>query len=501
MTRLLALAPLGMEAAAVRRGARQAEVARVGMGPQRAAAGAAALLPPPADVAAVAVTGLGGGLRPDLPVGHLVVADRVLRPDGRVTAELPGASLLAAELRRAGLPATAGPVVSTDHVVRGEAARAALAKQGALVVDMESADLLAADWSRPMAVVRAVSDGPGHELVSPRLPVNLRRALRSLREAVPVLEAWAAACRRRRVVLAEPRSFCAGVERAIATVEAALDRFGTPVYVRRQIVHNDHVVADLEQRGAVFVQELDEVPGGATVVFSAHGVGRATRAEAGDRDLRVVDATCPLVAKVHTEVRRLAEQGREVVLIGHDGHDEVEGTLGEVAGVHLIATPEEAAALDLPAGARVGYATQTTLAPDEVASTVAVLADRFSDLVGPRASDICYATHNRQEAVRAIATECDLVVVVGSASSSNSRRLVEVARRSGGRAELIDDETGLRLDWLAAASSVGVTAGASAPDLLVQRVVDTVESLGPVELTHHRVRRETVSFPLPPEVR
>jgi len=284
------------------------------------------------------------------------------------------------------------------------------------------------------------------------------------------------------VVLAGPRSFCAGVERAIETVERTIDRYGAPVYVRRQIVHNRHVVADLEQRGAVFVHELHEVPDGATVVFSAHGVAPSVRADATSRGLRVVDATCPLVAKVHHEVRRFHSRGYQVVLIGHAGHDEVEGTLGETAAITLIED-----AVDI-----------TDLVVED---PIGALSERFPGVVGPHAADVCYATQNRQDAVRAIAASCDLLLVVGSSNSSNTARLVEVAARAGCRAELLEDESELQLEWLRGASTVGVTAGASTPPELVQRVVEALARLGPVQIEERPVRAETVHFPLPMEVR
>jgi 4-hydroxy-3-methylbut-2-enyl diphosphate reductase len=303
------------------------------------------------------------------------------------------------------------------------------------------------------------------------------------------------------VVLAGPRSFCAGVERAIETVERTIDRYGAPVYVRRQIVHNRHVVADLEQRGAVFVHELHEVPDGATVVFSAHGVAPSVRADATSRGLRVVDATCPLVAKVHHEVRRFHSRGYQVVLIGHAGHDEVEGTLGETAAITLIEDAVDITDLVVEDPTQLAYVTQTTLSSDDVAGLIGALSERFPGVVGPHAADVCYATQNRQDAVRAIAASCDLLLVVGSSNSSNTARLVEVAARAGCRAELLEDESELQLEWLRGASTVGVTAGASTPPELVQRVVEALASLGPVRIEERPVRAENVNFPLPMEVR
>jgi 4-hydroxy-3-methylbut-2-en-1-yl diphosphate reductase len=305
----------------------------------------------------------------------------------------------------------------------------------------------------------------------------------------------------RRILLAAPRSFCAGVDRAIETVERALQRFGRPVYVRRQIVHNIHVVRDLEAEGAVFVDELDEVPDSATVVFSAHGVAPAVRMEASRRGFTVVDATCPLVAKVHAEVRRFASQGYQVVLIGHPDHDETEGTLGEAPDIQTVEAPEDVSLVRAVNPTRVAYISQTTLAVDEAAETVAALRNRYPELVGPHADDICYATQNRQDAVRAIASDCDLVLVIGSCNSSNSNRLVEVARRAGTRAELLDDENDLNPDWLEGADTIGITAGASAPEALVDRLVDAIRNLGPVTVEQREATTETVHFTLPPEVR
>jgi 4-hydroxy-3-methylbut-2-enyl diphosphate reductase len=327
------------------------------------------------------------------------------------------------------------------------------------------------------------------------------RALKALRAAAPVLDDWAAAIGPKTVLLAGPRSFCAGVERAIETVERVLARHGSPVYVRRQIVHNRHVVRDLERRGAIFVHELDEVPDGATVVFSAHGVAPAVRTEASRRGLDVVDATCPLVAKVHREVQRFQARGYQVVLIGHAGHDETEGTLGEGGGVTLVEDQADVAALEVEDPDRLAYVTQTTLSPDDVAGLVGGLTERFPAIVGPHAADVCYATQNRQDAVQAIAGACDLLLVIGSANSSNTARLAEVATRAGCRAELLEDETELDLTWLRGASTIGVTAGASAPPALVDRVVGALATLGPLKIEERAVRHEQVNFPLPAEVR
>jgi 4-hydroxy-3-methylbut-2-enyl diphosphate reductase len=313
---------------------------------------------------------------------------------------------------------------------------------------------------------------------------------------------WAAVRGPRTVLLAAPRSFCAGVERAVEIVERALARWGPPVYVRKQIVHNRHVVDELAATGAVFVDSLDEVPDGAVVVFSAHGVAPDVREAAGAKDLTVVDATCPLVAKVHAEGRRFAARGDTVVLIGHAGHEEVEGTLGEAPGrIVLIGTAEEARTLQVPNPDRVSYLMQTTLAVDEAEQVAGVLRRRFPALRGPHSDDICYATTNRQRALAAVAADADLVIVVGSANSANSTRLVELARRAGTPAHLIDGADGLRPEWLRPARIVGLTAGASAPPGRVDEVLDVLRRLGPVTVEERTVTRETVTFTLPPPVR
>jgi 4-hydroxy-3-methylbut-2-enyl diphosphate reductase len=272
--------------------------------------------------------------------------------------------------------------------------------------------------------------------------------------------------------------------------------------VRRQIIHNTHVVDDLAAAGAIFVRELDEVPDGAVTVLAAHGVSPTVRADAGRRDLRVIDATCPLVAKVHAEVRTRRDAGYSIVLIGHEDHEEIAGTRGEAPdAIHVIATPEEVADLAVPDPDKVAYLTQTTLALDETAAVIERLRERFPNVVGPRANDICYATQNRQLAVRELVGRVDLMLVVGSVNSSNSNRLVEVARRDGVAAHLVEDETQLDLSWLAGVRRIGVTAGASAPEHLVQRVVERLASLGRVRVAEHAVVDEDVQFTLPVEVR
>jgi 4-hydroxy-3-methylbut-2-en-1-yl diphosphate reductase len=298
-----------------------------------------------------------------------------------------------------------------------------------------------------------------------------------------------------KVLLASPRSFCAGVDRAIEVVEQALRRRKPPVYVRKQIVHNVHVVAGLQARGAVFVDELDAVPDGSTVVFSAHGVSPAVHAEAERRGLDVIDATCPLVTKVHAEARRFADRGDTVVLVGHAGHEEVEGTMGEAPDrTVLVETVEDVGKLDIEDPARVSYLMQTTLAVDEAAEVVDALRERYPDLRGPASDDICYATTNRQDALRAIAEEADLVLVVGSANSSNSVRLVELARRCGTTSYLIDDVGDIEPEWLAGVRVVGLTAGASAPPGLVDEVV---AALAPISVEEREIARETIRFTLP----
>ncbi|SFB50026.1 4-hydroxy-3-methylbut-2-enyl diphosphate reductase [Amycolatopsis marina] len=314
--------------------------------------------------------------------------------------------------------------------------------------------------------------------------------------------AWRAVAGPRTILLASPRSFCAGVERAIDIVDELLRRRGAPIHVRKQIVHNTHVVGELEARGAVFVDDLDEVPSGSTLVFSAHGVSPAVRDTAAERGLEVVDATCPLVTKVHAEARRFAGRGDTVILIGHEGHEEVEGTFGE-APEHtvLVQTADEVATLDVPDPSRVSYLTQTTLAVDETVEVIAALRKRFPQLRGPASEDICYATTNRQDALRAIAEEADLVLVVGSANSSNSVRLVELAQRCGTAAARIEDVGELRPEWLDGVGVVGLTAGASAPPRLVDAVIEALGALGPVSVAQRETAHETIRFTLPPSAR
>jgi 4-hydroxy-3-methylbut-2-en-1-yl diphosphate reductase len=498
---LLLLAPMRIEARALRRGAATGTVVVSGAGRRRSEAAAGRLAATVAAHRAVAVAGFCGALDPTLEPGDIVVASSVLDGEGRERG-VQGSALLAAELTRAGVHATTGPVRSIERLVRG-AERTALREGGAVAADMESAWLLDAIPERvPAAIVRAVVDAPEHELLSLRTPSNAWRAARSLRAAVPVLERWAAAVHPRRLLLASPHGFCAGVERAIEVVERALARFGPPIYVRRHIIHNTHVVADLAARGAVFVEELDEVPEGSRVVFAAHGIAPSVRDEARRRELSSIDATCPLVTKVHTEVRRFAARDYRVLLIGHPDHEEVEGTVGEAPdAIAVIDDVEAADQVTVDAPVRVAYVTQTTLAMDEVAEIVARLRARFPTIEGPARDDICYATQNRQDAARALAAECDVVLVVGSPDSSNSNRLVEVVRRDGCPAYLVDDEAGLEIGWVADAERVGITAGASAPEELVQRVISALGALGTVEVAERTLLTEDIHFTLPAEVR
>ena len=306
----------------------------------------------------------------------------------------------------------------------------------------------------------------------------------------------------KRVLVAAPRSFCAGVVRAIDIVEKLLEQHGPPVYVRHEIVHNVHVVRDLEARGAVFVESEDEVPEGELIVLSAHGVAPQVYEKCAERGLKVVDAVCPLVSKVHAEARRYAGRGLKIALVGHAGHVEVEGTMGEAPeSIVLVETPEDARNLEVEEGERVAYITQTTLSLDDTAEVVDSLRDRFPGLVGPPSADICYATQNRQDAVKRICEEATLVLVVGSGTSSNANRLVEVARDRGADAYLIDDETDLEPAWLEGHETVGLTAGASSPDVLVDRVVERLAELGFGEREEVEITREDVFFRLPAELR
>ncbi len=300
------------------------------------------------------------------------------------------------------------------------------------------------------------------------------------------------------VLLANPRGFCAGVDRAIAIVERALAQFGAPIYVRHEVVHNKFVVDDLRAKGAIFVEALDDVPAGATLVFSAHGVPKSVRDEATARGLRVFDATCPLVTKVHVEVVKMHEQGREIVMIGHAGHPEVEGTMGQVTGrIHLVDSVADVDRLQIATPGNLAYVTQTTLSVDDAAHIVLALKRRFPAIVGPKTDDICYATQNRQDAVKLLAPQVDVVIVVGSPSSSNSNRLREVAANRGTPAYMVDRADQIAPEWIAGKGRVGVTAGASAPEVLVNEVIDRLRSLGANDVRELHGAAEHVVFPLP----
>ena len=304
-----------------------------------------------------------------------------------------------------------------------------------------------------------------------------------------------------RVVLAQPRGFCAGVERAIEIVERALEKYGPPIYVRHEIVHNRHVVERLRAKGACFVDEIDEVPPGSVTIFSAHGVASEIERRAAGRGLPVIDATCPLVSKVHSEGQRYAALGKDVILIGHAGHPEVEGTMGQIAQpVTLVQTENDVASLDIPRDTPVAYVTQTTLSVDDTRGIIAALHGRFSDIVGPETRDICYATQNRQTAVRELSKLVDVILVVGAKNSSNSNRLREIGEEAGTPSYLIADGSELDPSWFRNAKIVGITAGASAPEVLVEDVIEALRRLNPVDVSQLTGRHETIEFRLPPEL-
>ena len=527
--RLLVLAPLRVEASALRRAGGARRVIVTGMGPAAAAKAVRAL-----DGAAdgpVAVAGFCGSLRDGVEAGDVVVASEVRGPGGVVS--LPSAAAVSHSLRRSGLTVHVGPILSTDHVVRGSE-RGRLATHGALAVDMESfwlvsgvharraaADLDAADAAgvghgqRPgvegagdhrIAVVRVVSDSPRSGFGPAGLLTSGVKGLRGLTRVGGCLEDWAAAIGARTVLIAAPRSFCAGVCRAIAITEQALARFGAPLYVRREIVHSRHVVDLFRDRGVVFVRELNEVPPGRAVVLSAHGVSPAVRAEAQARGLETIDATCPLVARLHARARMLVDQGHRIVFVGKKGHDETEGVVGEapdsIAVVEDQGDVDRLDGGDLPASEPHALAnmpiatlTQTTLVPQEVEGLVAGLRERFPHLIVPQITDVCYASRNRQEAVRRVAPECDWFLVIGSANSSNSRRLMEEAERMGTPAALVDDETDLDLARLVGVRTLGLTAGASAPEVLVERMLAFLGSFGPLEVRELGIGADEAGFP------
>jgi 4-hydroxy-3-methylbut-2-enyl diphosphate reductase len=300
------------------------------------------------------------------------------------------------------------------------------------------------------------------------------------------------------ILLAQPRGFCAGVDRAIEIVERALGEFGAPIYVRHEIVHNAYVVEDLRSKGAVFIEELEDVPSGNTVIFSAHGVSKAVQAEAEARGLRVFDATCPLVTKVHVEVAKMRREGREIIMIGHDGHPEVEGTMGQAEeGMYLVETVEDVQRLQVNNPDLLAYVSQTTLSVDDTADIIAALKNKFPSIAEPKKGDICYATTNRQEAVKFLAPQVDVVIVVGSPNSSNSNRLREVAEKKGAHAYMVDNASQIDPAWLDGKARIGVTAGASAPEVLVQAVIDRLKELGAKSVRSLPGVEENVTFPMP----
>lgn len=300
------------------------------------------------------------------------------------------------------------------------------------------------------------------------------------------------------VLLAQPRGFCAGVDRAIEIVERALEEFGAPIYVRHEIVHNAYVVDDLRRKGAIFIEELDDVPAGQTVIFSAHGVSKAVQAEADARGLRVFDATCPLVTKVHVEVAKMRREGREIIMIGHDGHPEVEGTMGQVnEGMYLVETVADVASLEVRNPDMLAYVSQTTLSVDDTTDIIAALKQKFPNIAEPKKGDICYATTNRQEAVKFMAPQVEVVIVVGSPNSSNSNRLREVAEKKGTAAYMVDNASLIKPAWIEGKSRIGVTAGASAPEVLVQAVIDRLKELGAKSVRPLPGVEESVTFPMP----
>ena len=493
---LVVLTPMGIEARAVRAGAPWARVEQIGIGPRNAERSAA--LAQDAS-GAVVIAGFAGALDDSLEPGDVVLASELRSAQG--TVECANPAILAGILRRGGLRVHIGPIHCSPRIVHG-AARRELAQSGAIAVDMESSWIAGSATASPLVTMRVVSDSTTHEIYRPiRAASGAMAAYRSLRRAAGLLEQWVELLSERDVLLGAPRASCAGVVRAVDIVRGALAERGAPIYVRKQIVHNVHVVGELEALGAVFVDELDEVPQGATVIFSAHGVSPAVRAEARERALDVIDATCPLVAKVHAEARRFAREGFDIVLVGHDGHEEVEGTFGEAPqSIQVIASAEDVERVEVEDPTRVAYLTQTTLAVDETDRVVERLRARFPALAGPSSDDICYATQNRQDAVRALAAECDIVLVVGSQNSSNSQRLVEVSERAGCPAVLIERAEEIRPELLAGTRRVGLTAGASAPEELVEGVVSALAGLGPVTCAQRTVAMETIRFKLPPNV-
>jgi 4-hydroxy-3-methylbut-2-enyl diphosphate reductase len=494
VTAVAVCTPTLLEARKLRRGLAGLALQVTGMGPRRSSQ---ALHGGPLD--GLLVAGVAGGLAPSLQPGDVVVASEVRGPDGsRPCASAP---MLAAQLRRAGLSVQIGPVVSVDHIVAGKE-RNRLGASGALAVDMESSWLADQAPQAALAVVRVVADPADAPLWRPATLGRLAYALDRLSLLGPALQAWCAAVGEQHILLPGPHSFCAGVVRAIDIVNYALQQRGAPIYVRKEIVHNRHVVTELRQAGAVFVDELCDVPDGSTVVFSAHGVAPSVRSEAAQRRLQVIDATCPLVSKVHAEARRFADDDHTILFIGHHGHDETVGTMGERPDrTVLVQTVADAERVQVVDRDRVSYLVQTTLAADEVDGIVDVLHRRFPALRGPASDDICYATTNRQLALRAVAGEADLCLVVGSTNSSNSQRLAELAERYGTPAHLIDDVFDIDLRWLAGVRTLAITAGASAPTSLIDDIVASLSGLGPVHVEHRNITEETTTFTLPKEIR
>lgn len=497
INRFVVCAPSRLEAGALTAGMPPGSVLHIGMGPTCATRAARSAAIQRAGL--LTVVGVAGAVSPRLRTGDVVVATQVRGPQGVV--HCAGAPLMAGALSRAGFRVHLGPIASADHVVTGSE-RAAVAADGTLCVDMESDWVLARASTPFVSAVRVVADVATAPLSHPGTLGRMWTALRNLPGLCPTLTAWGRAAAEREVVLAAPRSFCAGVERAIEIVDRALDQRGAPVYVRKQIVHNLYVVKDLEARGAVFVDDLDQVPAGATVVFSAHGVAPDVREAAEARGLDVIDATCPLVSKVHADVRRYADSGDTVIFIGHADHEETVGTMGERPGrTVLVSDTDQAATVEVPDPDRVSYQVQTTLAAGDVAGIVSVLRERFPHLRAPASDGICYATTNRQRALQTVAVDVDLMLVLGSANSSNSNRLVELATRLGRPAHLIDDASDIELEWLRGASVIGISAGASAPQILVDDAVTALGGLGPVRVTERSVTTEDVRFNVPRKVR
>jgi 4-hydroxy-3-methylbut-2-enyl diphosphate reductase len=485
-----------IEAAAVRRGAPWATVHSVGPGDRRAASAVHGL------GSHVLFTGFCHALDDELNPGDVVLARQIRHAEGTISCADP--TVLASVLRSRGATVATGPVFSLPGLRAGGSLRRRGVTSGSVAADLGAAAKVArlADAST-LTVMCVVLGTPRGELRRPGSAAQASLAAwRELRRASSSLGEWVRCLAPREIALAAPRASCAGVERAVQVVERALEDRKPPVYVRKQIVHNAHVIADLERKGAIFVDEVDEVPSGATVIFSAHGVSPAVRAQARERGLDVIDATCPLVAKVHAEARRFSADNFEIVLVGHEGHEEVEGTYGEApARMHVVASEEEAEKLELDPSARVAYLTQTTLAVDDTAAIVSTLRRRFENLRGPRSSDICYATQNRQDAVRALASDCDLILVIGSQNSSNSRRLVEVAQRAGAPAALIEDGSALTPELLSGVRRIGVTAGASAPESLVADLIAALAGLGTLTISERSIGTEDVEFKLPAELR